>query len=173
VSGVVQLAPPGFLGFFQLKNFGKNPSPMSDPLTPVIETLDWYMRGQQVWQDGLELEPVTGQNLFTSFAVPLIVPQGEWWRVHQLRLYTTLLSTEFLDMRPTYNVGNTNSARFGGLTNPNHVQGSASVVTSPIVDLAEPWWLPPGAEIGVACPVATTSGTISIVGALLYTRLPI
>jgi len=94
--GPIQLIPPGLLGFFNLKNSGKNPRTLDDNINPSLELLPWYLCSQQEGLVGTLSIVDTNIGEFQAMTAldTLTVPDQEWWYVHSHSVHVALLSTD-------------------------------------------------------------------------------
>lgn len=84
-SRPIQSQPQGLLGFLQLKNLGQNPSELPDVLQPVLELRDWYLQTNSEIVSGTDAAIAA-----VGVSNNLIVPQGEYWFVHDVGLLIQL-----------------------------------------------------------------------------------
>lgn len=169
-KGPVQLIAPGLLGFFQLKDQG-NPSVISDELSGSIELRDWYLIGEaEGFQSARTVTLSPGVAGFVSFAVPgpIVVPANEFWFVQNFTVRAfTPLSTDSAIIRPAmqWPAGTTNVLTFAQ---------QAARITGPgtaAVSVAENFWAPAGATLGIQQQEVLSATTLNAQGALLFTRL--
>jgi len=166
----VQIAPAGFLGLFQLKNFGAAPSPMLGNLQPVLDLADWYLKTNGTERDGLQVAAHTGTSVFSSWTTPVIVPQGEWWWIQGYRISRPVPAAgRSIDLKPTYRVGSTGNRIFA-LASHYEVGDDTDFMTWDM-DL-DPVWLPPGSELGYTVKFYA-GGAQQLDGCIRYTRCPI
>jgi len=178
-SGPIQAIPAGLLGFFNLKNVGRNPAVMPDTVQPTLELRDWYFESLAVF----DLEPhsitfnpalgVTGFNPYTLATVNMSVPENEFWWVEQLSLRAILgAATDKLSFAPAYRarplgtqdivLGQPSEYFVGDGTG-----GAYAAVT------ASGFFLPAGAQLGIWIQKIASAGTITVDSTLRYTPLPI
>lgn len=80
----IQIFPSGLLGFFGIKNGGRNPQELAQLLSPTVELLPWYLATRRETISGVQIG-VTGLNTY-SFGGP---PQNEAWYVHYAGIRAT------------------------------------------------------------------------------------
>lgn len=92
MSGPIQIIPPGLLGYFQLKNRGRNPTDMPETLFPMMDLLEWYLHanGEQLATLSFSI-PATGSDSQPFAGLGGIVPNGEWWYVHYMCAFSAPL----------------------------------------------------------------------------------
>lgn len=171
ISKPVQIIPPGFLGFLQLKNNGVNPTELPDNLQPVIEMRDWMLQARaRDWPPGFSQRALApGTYGYLPFTNPISVPNNEQWYVWQYTARAVLTATDGLALRVAYR-----SIVTG--TTPVHVLGSVSSASGAgavAAISAQPFWLPPGAELGLYVEGIVSAGTIAVAGEVRYTPLPL
>jgi|SRR5688572_15799656 len=188
-SGPIQIFPPGLLGFFQIKNDGRNPQALLDQLAPQLDMLEWYMwaaferhTGSGSLSTG-QLGPRIIESAAIAAGVGLKTPPDEWWYVHgftiMLNHATAITAGDIATIQPIINVGGV-----GG--------GSAFIWTLPHVPLtsvgdtvasddfaysvctSKPVFMPPSSELMMYVIQAdsTASGAFTTRGDALITRLP-
>lgn len=98
ISRPIQVIPSGLLGFLQLKNNGQNPQDLPDVLQPVLELRDWYLqsRAEEIVTPtnipSMALPTATfGFQTFTTNPTVPVVPDKEWWYVHDIAIVTTFV----------------------------------------------------------------------------------
>ena len=171
--GPIQNIPQGLLGFFQLKNAGRNPEALTRTLQGVFDLRKWYLLNdtQESVTATRALAPtVIGPVGFTTPATGLRVPAEEWWYVHyydvsanlaavgeQLIYYPALIGPNFAWTHPLGTRGS---------------QAGAAVARQEIA-FATDFFAPAGCEFGIYSTVNEGAATIEIAGNVQYTRLPI
>lgn len=94
-SGPIQVTPSGLLGFFNLKNSGRNPGVLLDSVGPSIEMRDWYFASQL---DSLtDTVSVTAAQATFAF-VNLVVPPTEAWWVESATLIADVTVAQTLNL---------------------------------------------------------------------------
>lgn len=86
MSGPVQLIPPGFLGFMQLKNSGRLPSELVDQINPTFSMLDWYMQANAETVSASTSGITTGGTGDVQFPT-LVAPDDQYWWVIAAELH--------------------------------------------------------------------------------------
>lgn len=79
----IQLFPPGLLGFFQIKNEGRNPASLINQVQPVLEARDWYF--QATAEAAITSGTVVAPGLVGVFSLSIPVPNNQYWYVHECR----------------------------------------------------------------------------------------
>lgn len=174
-SPSVQVLPPGLLGYLQLKNLGQNPRSLIDAYQPTIDLRDWLLQANYRTLDRTVLLPNNTVGI-NGTTVPIIVPDTEWWFVHEAYLQTaTLIATDTAAAgigftlpaaAPTF-LGMLAQIR-GPLTGPNKRLFSSNV---PIAGGGI--FLPAGAQVGVLVEQCASATTIQFEIAMRYSVLPI
>lgn len=148
MSGPLQTLPQGMLGFFQLKNAGKNPTDMPEVLQPVLELRDWYFQTNNQIMAGTD----TAIAAAGTFAY-LTVPAGRMWAVHDVAITGTVAVASTVFLQPTYFSGGPGSPlafHFPLTSEPfrwdEALQGATLVLRSERVGLL---LLPPGGGLGI------------------------
>ena len=167
--GPIQLIPPGLLGFFQLKNVGKNPDVLSSNYQPTLECRDWLYLSQQRTTDPAAYARgfVTANRGFLPWTAALIVPQDEAWFV---RAYTirsqNVPAAESIIFRPAWRALYLASV---------YSMGENEIVTAGQTGITgvENFFLPPGSELGVNIKECVSAGGIQLSVSLEYTALPL
>lgn len=171
--GPVQVIPPGLLGFFQLKTFGRNPAELSETLQPSLECFEWYMQAQlrDVVQDlGVPQRAIatTGPWIFSPNQVT--VPNGEiWWVEHFTVRTVALVAGESIRVAPLMQrplFGTVNQFLLGGSSTA--IAGEMAIARAD-----RPFWAAPGSDLGFFVSAIATAGAISVQGYLRYVRIPL
>lgn len=176
MAGPLNIIPPGFLGFLQLKNFGKNPSEVPEVIAPTFDMLSWYMQGEAVPMAGTDATRACTSDLDGFVALTsntITVPDGEWWFVHNVYLYASLpaATTEFFSGSPCW--FNANTFQGEVLCPPGQLIQGVAALTRRYFTAARDFFVPPGSQFGayvLTCETAT-SITVGLNGRI--TRLPI
>lgn len=143
-----------------------------DSYQPVIELRDWILQANSV--EVLATRTIAGNSVGTaSWTVPtggLIVPQDEYWFVHEYSVFTEdLLAADTAVVAPAWKNGNATPAQF--------IRGHwAAAVTGPtrraFNPSSSPFFVSPGSEL-LFHHEFTTATQIGVNGSLRYTPLPI
>lgn len=170
-KGPVQRIAAGLLGFFQLKDQG-NPTVIGDMLQGVLELKDWYL------ETASEIPVVSTRSLatlssgffgFNAGGGAIVVPQDEWWYVENFTVYAGLpAATETLSLAPALRYTTASQDFILGAPSRAVTGGNQAVAA-----LAEKFWAPPGSELGAFIVQAASATTLTLVGAIRFTRLPI
>lgn len=174
-SGPIQVAPPGFLGFLQLKNMGQNPSILPDTYQATIECRDWLFRGNQLYKTGTNTVATAGSGFLAmaSGALAQPVPDGEWWYVHELNAECDALPAgDKLSIRAAYqdqvNSGLATTTIVGDVGRIDQV---TTVITTPC-SVARDFFVPPTTRLGLWVEWAQiAAGTPQISARVRYTPL--
>lgn len=170
--GPLQLIPPGLLGFLNLKSNGDNPHSLLAEYRPTLEMRDWMFQAKQEDINGTGLVLVTGNlGTRTAFAVPLQVPQGEWWYVHSAMASSAgLPAADLIAGAIGWVVGNPGNFA-------NHIVGPVETVAGAAnkVELFRSdrgFFMPPGALLGIFISQATFAVNHTMFMWAQITRLP-
>lgn len=162
MSGPIQTNPVGLLGFFQLKNMGKNPSEFMESLQPALEMRDWYLQTNSEIRSGVDAAIAAAGT-----ARYLEVPAGKMWAVHDVAISANLAAAATIRLQPTYAMGPTGSAlsfHFPLNEKVNWDQATDGTTLVIRADLAGRLLLiPPGGCLGIrtfALSAATTAGNV-------------
>lgn len=176
-SRPLQIIPAGLLGFLQLKNAGQNPTVVPESLQATMDLLTWYLSTEAQDLARATASIATGTVGFASFTTPpIVVPNGEWWYVHNFTIRTTALAaTDQVHMAPGM-VPQPASA-----TGVTLAMGEGQLVVVPAATVGAatcsnraPFFAPPGAELVIDLRVCLlTAGPETFTGMVRYTALPI
>lgn len=163
MSGPIQVIPPGLLGFFQLKNMGRNPSDLVDSVQPSLEMFDWYMqaRAEYVGLGNTGGVP-NATTQFRALAPAVFVPDGEFWYIVTATLISSVLVAgdsyiACIAMRdPTSGFIHVPRAQ-QGITMSDAIAGA----NTQGLCSAQDWFAPSGVEIGVFLSRNLTAATIT------------
>jgi len=168
----IQIIPPGFLGFFNLKNEGKNPSEIPSLLTPTVELQKWYLNSSAQKMSATNATRNLTNDL-DGFAIPtanvITVPDGEWWYVHNLIGWAILpaAANEAVQFAMGW-VEPNNFLDFEVPQPPSPLLTSSAAVTRRYFSVASDFWAPPGA---VFFWFLTTAETATNIPAFLNGRI--
>jgi len=81
MSRPIQSNPLGLLGLLALKNTGQNPPVMVDEITPVLETMPFYMAGNTQWSGAFGQTVPVGSFPLQQLALGLGPPDSIAWLV--------------------------------------------------------------------------------------------
>lgn len=172
-SRPIQVIPPGLLGFFQLKNTGRNPDTMPGALDLSFDVRDWYFeaRLEDAGAQGT-VAKATGQSGMFGFTTnPIIVPQDEAWWVRSYTVDTPALAAgDNVTFAPAYQSGI--AGTYHALPSSPSFASVSGVNTRGIVT-AEGFFLGPGMELGVYILGITAAATITFQGRVRVARLPL
>jgi len=162
VSGPLNVIPPGFLGFLQLKNFGKNPSEVPEVIAPTFDLLKWYLQAEARPMAGTDATRALTNDLdgFVALTTATItVPDGEWWYVHSVYLYANLpaAATEVFAASPAW--FNVNTFQGEVLCPPGALITGVAAATRRYFTVAKDFFVPAGSQFGayvVTCETATS-----------------
>lgn len=170
ISGPLQVIPRGFLGFFQLKNGGVNPTEMPDSLQCVLEMRDWYFNANAETFDVGSVAVAGGTTGNVAWTSPVIVPNDEFWWVTEYNARTAaLLAADTSEFCMCY------VAPVGAAQGIYQLGGMSTVKTGPnarAYAFARGFWLPPGAELQLLIASNASAGNITYAGSLRAVRLP-
>ena len=173
----IQIIPPGFLGFFNLKNEGKNPDELPSLLTPTIELRKWYLNATAQKMSATDATRSFANNL-DGFAIPsanvITVPDGEWWYVHNLLGYAVLpaAANEAVQFGMCW-VEPNNFLDYEVFPPSSPLLTSSATVTRRFFSIAADFWAPPGSVFGWYVNTAETATSISAALNGRITPLPI
>lgn len=172
MPGTIQVIPQGLLGFFQLKNGGRNPGTLTEVLSGTLDLRDWYFNSQrEVWST-YTVSVASGITGFQSFTTPgaLVVPDNEFWYVHNYTIFSNQLAAgdSFTGFAPAYRdvPGSATTFIVGDF------QNASGVNTRPTAFAAQGFWLTPGQELGFWLQINTLALAKTVTSQLQITRLP-
>lgn len=174
MAGRIAVVPPGLLGSLGIQAQGQNPNDLAGFYQPTIEARDWYLTNR------LRLvnlqHDVTGTGTWdpTSPAdsASWLVPQGEWWLLYGMYVYSSLTAgtvSAQLSMLAVANAGLLGSVALA-LTPPFVFSAAAGVqiIRAPI---ETPVFLPPGSK-PVVQVFQYAAGALEVFNtSLVYARL--
>lgn len=170
--GPVQLVPPGLLGFLNLKSSGDNPHSILAEYRPAIEMRDWLLQARQEdinFTNNVLVTGNLGTRLFLNNAP--IVPQGEWWFVHNVAMFTGLLPAgDIIGGAIDWVVGNPANYAVHIVGNQQTFTGAANRVALWRSDRG--FFMPPGAQLGLYVTDAVFAVNGNPAGWAQITRLP-
>lgn len=145
----LQRPPTGLLGFFGIKNGGKNPGSLGDVLLPTFRTREIYEASNfQFFNQRTFLGGVP------AFIFNLTVPQGELWHV---LFYNVLVTTFAGDAFSGYVGYRDTPTSLTGPMSPSITLGANSAASTFV---PQDLWLTSGESLGVQESVSTNaSGT--------------
>lgn len=188
-SGPLQIFPPGLLGFFQIKNDGRNPNVLQDALQPSLDLTEWYLWSQFERHTGTGALSTgqLGARIIESAAVTAGVglksPADEWWYVHGFTIMcnhtTAVTAADIVYIEPMMNIGGVGGGAAHIWILP-HVTFSSVAQTTGAADFAyavgtsKPFFMPPSSELmmWVVQADTTASGPLVTRGDATITRLP-
>jgi len=178
----IQVIPPGLLGYFNIKRNGINPDTLVGQYSPSIEMRDWlFHAGAENWitsRNGgvtptIGLGPGPAVLGFKGFVTPIIVPEGEWWYVHDFTVTTesTLVATDTVSFCVGY--ANPQNAPFTFCIQGDRqplITGAATGRSG--FSHAHNFFVPPGSSLGFLLVANDTASTVDYFGYLRFTPLP-
>lgn len=172
-SGPIQVIPPGLLGMLQLKNVGQLPDVLQGNVQPVLELRDWLLHANELY--GLaSLNQAAGNydSTMVSMNTPVVIPQGEWWYLHDITAYLVLGNTDTLNggfgiaFEPLPNVLQLN------LSEKQYQAFTAGGATTLAVSAQPADFFPPGTEFGISMGRLVLAAARVHFLTYRYTRLP-
>ncbi|HET9045165.1 MAG TPA: hypothetical protein VFN70_18550 [Burkholderiales bacterium] len=167
--GVINRIPPGLLRLLGLQQLGRNPEALTGELVPVIEMREWYLISQlEALTSGPQVPAAGPQNFSQTLAPTLVVPQSEWWYVHQF-------SAQFTNAAAGPVAGRISAtATVNGLAFRGPVTTVPAIASARTYATLDRWWAPPGTVFQVTCFLdAAAPANLSVDGNVHFTRLPI
>jgi len=147
MPGKIQVIPPGYLGFLQIKSEGRNPVEATDAIVPTFDMRTWYFQANMENTTGSRTIPDLSLSVANFGATALIVPEGEWWWIesYTVRSGGILAAGETIDWQLGY-------AMFGAV---NHyvMKGPRTTHAGNAAGTVMPWtacgefFVPPGAQL--------------------------
>lgn len=173
-SGPIQVIPPGLLGFLNLKSQGQNPSMLGDTYEPVVQMFEWLLMANwtSIQFAGLITAGTTG--FYTATPTPTIVPDREWWYVHDSTASIGPLGVgetaqASIAIRISQNAPLSNHI----LTFGNGQYGNGGTAgTTLALPQAHGFWANPGALVGIDVSIADVTVNKAFNQTVRYTRLP-
>lgn len=83
--------PQGYLELLSAKSNGTTPPNSADYVQPVIDMADFYAAGANALAL-VSTVAVSAAGFWGGTVATAIVPQGEWWRVHNVTIFSTALA---------------------------------------------------------------------------------
>jgi len=83
--------PQGYLELLAAKANGTTPADVIDVVQPVLELTDFYAAGASQLAIG-STAAISATGFWGGVTNALTVPQGEWWRVHNVTAFSTALA---------------------------------------------------------------------------------
>jgi hypothetical protein len=115
VSGPTPRVPLGYLGFFDLKNSGVNPSQLTDFVQPVFSIDPLYRAGQWVEQRAqIVLAGAAGLMQFSTFTdgTSAVVPERELWWCDDFSITAARVAADQLCFLPAIRGGQQGASPF-------------------------------------------------------------
>lgn len=178
MSRPINVIAPGLLGFFQLKQSGKNPDELSDTVIPSLEMFDWYMQARLVDSfitiGGGASSTRTSANGVTGFVSfttnPIEVPQGEAWWVWNYNVTTNALPAgDSVQFAPAIAILGASVIPYPVANLSTLIQGSAA--GRPAIHGASGFFAGSGARFGLYSTVNETATNVTYAGWVRYARL--
>jgi hypothetical protein len=164
----IQIRPPGLLSLLGLQNGGVTPVTLGNMTVPTFELSDWYLRAKREMLVSTALNVPTGAVATYSPLVGFTVPNNEWWWVEN---YSLSLQTA---------AGDTISAGWSlGFQSQSIIAavGDQQVAVAPSlaawVNAHDPFWMGPGATLGVCWSQTVSVGPAVAIGRLMFSRLQV
>lgn len=157
--------PAGLLDLVGSQNFGENPRQLADVVAPVVDIGQQYLVTLQVAAFGSTAAGAAGFNAFTN--VPLVVPNGEVWKVVALNTTVVSAAGQSGKFSPGVRIGGTAGPAFP-LGDPVNYVASENNWT--FWDLQE-FWAPAGYEFGAILAQVVGGAPTLVQGAMIYSRL--
>lgn len=188
-SGPLQIFPPGLLGFFQIKNDGRNPNVLLEALQPTLDLTEWYLwaaferhTGTGALSTG-QLGPRIIESAAVAAGVGLKSPPDEWWYVHGFTIMcnaaTAVTASDLVYIQPMMNIGGVGGGAAHIWILPSNklssiAETSAAEDFAYAVGTAKPFFMPPSSELmmWVVQADTTASGALITRGDATITRLP-
>ena len=187
MSGPIQLAPPGLLGFLQLKVGGQNPRELNESIAPTFEMwrhmldayatfdgIDWYYQLPAAAEYRGTIVPLNG-----GAGAALEVPSHEYWWVKAFTLNSAALAkaTNCIQMKPVVLHAPYGAGTGYELLNEGNGAQVSSAYAQPITTQiwtagAYGFLAPPGARLA-AFVNAIVSAATPITARVCYSRLPV
>lgn len=92
--GPIQAYPAGLLSLLSLKQFGRNPSQLSNEVVPTLQTTDWYLQSAVEYVAGVQIALLA----LDRQALGVTIPNGEIWYIHSIGGEANLGAAEDCDV---------------------------------------------------------------------------
>lgn len=156
----VNRQPTGLLGYFGIKNGGRNPQHLSEELSPGLDLLDWYLNTAP------QFAQTAGTTAAGVSAITVSPPQGEAWFVTHYGVWCDTGVGETVGALFIIRFDFTNNVTIP-VTDSINCPASSTTVRA----LGGPQWLMPGEKLGYGA--WTVVGTVDIYTFVRYTILPL
>jgi hypothetical protein len=144
-NGPIQTLPLGLLGLLDLKTMGRNPPALGQTVAPVLDITQLYLNGKALeFAATSKAVGVGGYGLFLDFdtTVPITVPEGETWFVHDYTMLAQLNAGGTCNLVvPAWRPAGGNYHSLANEKDPMPVGGNSMFSV-------RDFWLPPGASLG-------------------------
>jgi len=173
-SGPVQVIPPGLLGMLQLKNVGQLPDLLQGNIQPTLELRDWMLHANEEYQlASLNQALGTYDSTMFSMNTPVIIPQGQWWYVHNITAYLVLGNTDTLNGGFSIGVEPLPNVLQMALADKAYSAFTAAGATTLSLSASPGDFFPPGTEFGIGVGRMVLAAARVHFLTLRFTRLPI
>jgi hypothetical protein len=156
----VNRQPTGLLGYFGIKNGGKNPQSLSETLLPQLDLLDWYLNTAP------QFATTTGTIAAGANVITVAPPAGEAWHVTHYGVWADTGVGDTIGALFVVRFNYTNT-----ITIPVTDSTNAVASTTTVRALRDPQWLMPGESLGFGA--WTVVGTSDVYTYVRYTILPL
>jgi hypothetical protein len=161
------------MGFFQLKNAGRNPSDLGDSVFPVLDLRDWYMQARA------ELIPVASRSLaattvgivFFTTAAP-IVPEGEAWWVINYHVVASIVNGENVAFSCAW-VSPNSDPNIPPNTVPQPLLAGPAANSRQGLSFCDSFFLQPGSQLCIFVSANEGAASIEFSGTGQFVRLPL
>lgn len=160
----IQLIPAGYLGFFNAKTMGVNPSSAADFVQPVLDMERQYRAPFRRVVRQTANVTATGLGLF---AWTLSVPQGFYWAVEYIHLYVGTGAGQAFRGAPAMFANGTTEALWTSL--PRQIGASELCVIGD--SFTDPWIANPGDAFGANVELLTSGPVTNVELKIVYVPL--
>lgn len=175
----IQTQPRGLLGLLQLKSLGRQPDTLLAEVRPTVDMLDLWLQGVSTSLPDVYTRAAvtTGAGAIVAFTTPGVLgpPPGETWWVENflLDIFIPAAAADSIRAVAPIIIWNTvGTLQYGYLGESKTVNSVAGVNTRDQMG-AGGFWLPPGAQLGVAYGQVVSAGGITLSGYVRRSRLAV
>lgn len=149
----------GLLGLVDIKAMGKNPSRLSQVVSPVLD-LEPYYRAETRQVNFYIVNPVVATGFFFPSVSGAIVPTGKVWLVENIRMAVQVGAGNSISVTPAV-------ARLNGANQDAFWSGNASTVTGAFAGIhlsyyfEKPLVCLPGMRLAISVNAFSGAGTIA------------